>query len=119
MVCNLTIESRRYYKKDDGVGTETYHFSIEAWGKLGQEVFYKAKTGRSLRVVGRLKQSRWNGAIDGLPHERTSIVAEHIEFKPVFEKDKAKNCDLFAEASSMVDMDGLYEEEVTSSEEAK
>jgi single-strand DNA-binding protein len=120
MVCNLTVESRRCYKKENGEGIETYHFSIEAWGQLGQAVFNQAKPGRGLRVVGRLKQSRWNGAADGLPHERVSIVAEHVEFKPEFQKNLKKsdkndpptnNPTLFAEASNMVDIDDIYDEE--------
>jgi single-strand DNA-binding protein len=114
MVCNFTIESRRYYKKPDGLGVETYHFSIEAWGQLGQVVFNQAKPGRSLRVVGRMKQSRWEGAVDGLPHERVSIVAEHVDFKSVLAKDKKPGeRELFAEASKEVDLEDLYEDEET------
>ncbi|GHU59196.1 hypothetical protein FACS189444_4080 [Spirochaetia bacterium] len=117
MVCNFTIASHRYFKSDNGLKKDTGYFHIEAWGKLGQVVFNQAKPGRSLRAVGRLKQSRWTGAVDGLHYERISVVAEHVEFKPVFEKDKKENRDHFAEASKMVSLDDLYEEEVICDEE--
>ena len=41
--------------------------------------------GRGVRVVGRLKQSRWVDAEDK-NRAKVSIIAEHIEFKPVFKK---------------------------------
>ena len=37
--------------------------------------------GRGVRVVGRLKQSRWKNP-EGKNMSRVSIVAEHIAFKP-------------------------------------
>ena len=41
--------------------------------------------GRGVRVVGRLKQDRWADQ-EGKNHDRVKIVAEHVEFKPVFNK---------------------------------
>ena len=38
-----------------------------------------------MRVVGRLKQSRWVDAEDK-NRAKVSIIAEHIEFKPEFKK---------------------------------
>ena len=38
--------------------------------------------------VGRLKQGRWK-AEDGKTHSKITVVAEHIEFKPVFQKNEA------------------------------
>ena len=40
-----------------------------------------------MRVVGRLKQERWNGA-DGKSRSKIVIVAEHVEFRPDFKKAK-------------------------------
>jgi single-strand DNA-binding protein len=36
--------------------------------------------GRGIRVVGRLKQSRWTNS-EGKTASRISIIAEHVEFK--------------------------------------
>jgi single-strand DNA-binding protein len=41
-----------------------------------------------VRVVGRLKQDRWNGS-DGKPRSRIAIVAEHVEFRPEFKRENA------------------------------
>jgi len=38
-----------------------------------------------VRIVGRLKQDRWNGN-DGKTHSKILIVAEHVEFRPEFKK---------------------------------
>lgn len=42
---------------------------------------------RGVRVVGRLKQDRWTSP-EGQTRSKVSIVAEHVEFKPQFNKDK-------------------------------
>jgi single-strand DNA-binding protein len=34
-------------------------------------------------VVGRLKQDRWTDQT-GKPHSKVKVVAEHVEFKPIF-----------------------------------
>ena len=39
--------------------------------------------------MGRLKQERWNDA-DGKTRSRVVIVAEHVEFRPEFKKEKAE-----------------------------
>jgi single-strand DNA-binding protein len=41
--------------------------------------------GRGVRVVGRLRQYRWNGS-DGKIHACVVIIAEHVEFRPEFAK---------------------------------
>jgi len=57
-----------------------------------------------VRVVGRLKQDRWNGA-DGKSHSRITIVAEHVEFRPEFKKDAKSPADGIA-----VNADSPYED---------
>jgi single-strand DNA-binding protein len=37
--------------------------------------------GRGVRVVGRLKQERWQNA-EGQAQSKVVIVAEHVEFRP-------------------------------------
>ena len=77
----------RYYKKADGdFEQETSYFDIEAWGtnyvKLISE---KAEKGSGVRIVGRLKQNRWQDQ-NGKWQSRVSVVAEHVEFKAKVEK---------------------------------
>jgi single-strand DNA-binding protein len=58
-------------------------FSSEVWSDLAETCGKNLKKGRGVRVVGRLKQDRWKDQ-GGKNHERVKIVAEHVEFKPVF-----------------------------------
>jgi single-strand DNA-binding protein len=44
--------------------------------------------GRGVRVVGRLKQERWQDG-DGKAQSKIIIVAEHIEFRPEFKSEPA------------------------------
>ena len=85
-ICKFSIASTRYFKAGEGYEKEVSYFDIEAWAKLAEAVNTKGKKGRGCRLVGRLKQERWNDA-DGKPRSKFVIVAEHVEFKPVFKKD--------------------------------
>ena len=60
---------------------EVSYFDIEAWGKLAESVYAQGRKGRGCRVVGRLRQDRWDGD-DGKKHSRVKIVADHIEYRP-------------------------------------
>jgi len=82
-VCNFTIATSRYYEDDSGLGKEVSFFDVETWAKLAERCYEAGKKGRGVRVVGRLRQDRWQGE-DGKPHTRISIVAEHVEFRPQF-----------------------------------
>jgi len=88
-VCNFPIASCRYFK--DGAGKaiekEVSFFDIESWGKLAESSYKTGKKGRGVRVVGRLRQDRWTGE-DGKNHARIIVVAEHVEFRPEFNKQK-------------------------------
>ena len=85
-ICKFSIATTRWYKSGEDYEKEVSYFDIEAWAKLGESANAKGKKGRGCRVVGRLKQDRWNNA-DGKQKSKVVIVAEHIEFKPVFKKD--------------------------------
>ena len=88
-VCSMRFASNRYYKLDDqssGFERETNFFDVETWGKLAESCNTKGKKGRGLRVVGRLKQNRWNDP-EGNPRSRITIIAEHVEFRPEVRKD--------------------------------
>jgi single-strand DNA-binding protein len=85
-ICVMSLASNRYYKQDTGFEREVSYFDVETWAKLAEACYAKGKKGRGLRVVGRLKQSRWSDP-DGKSRSKISIVAEHVEFRPEFKKD--------------------------------
>jgi single-strand DNA-binding protein len=85
-VCTFTLASNRLFKQDSGLEKEVGFFDVEAWSKLGENCYSQGHKGRGVRVVGRLKQDRWNGT-DGKSHSRISIVAEHVEFRPEFKRE--------------------------------
>jgi len=86
-VCNFSLASNRFYKQDTGMEKEVSFFDVETWSKLAEACHEKGRKGRGVRVVGRLRQDRWNGT-DGKTHSKIVIVAEHVEFRPEFKKDK-------------------------------
>jgi len=93
-LCTMTLASNRYYKQDQNTGyeKEVSFFEVETWAKLAEACYSRGKKGRGVRVVGRLKQSRWNDT-EGKSHSRISIIAEHVEFRPEFKKDAKPSLD--------------------------
>lgn len=85
-VCTFSLASNRFFRQDSGLEKEVSFFEVETWAKLAEACYNLGKKGRGVRVVGRLKQDRWNGS-DGKQHSRVTIVAEHVEFRPEFRKD--------------------------------
>ena len=97
-VCTLKLASNRFYKQDNqasGFEKEVSFFDVETWSKLAEACYSKGRKGRGVRVVGRLKEDRWNSD-DGKPHSRVTIVAEHVEFRPEFKKEERTTADLVA-----------------------
>ncbi len=81
-VCKFSVACNRSYKQDDQPQKEVSYFDVSTWTRLAEVCGEYLKKGRGVRVVGRLKQDRWTDS-DGKPHSRVSIVAEHVEFKPL------------------------------------
>jgi single-strand DNA-binding protein len=81
-VCNFTIATNRYHRVagEAGFEREVSFFDIETWGRLAESCYQIGKKGRGVRVVGRLRQDRWQE--DGKNRARIIVVAEHVEFKP-------------------------------------
>ena len=84
-VCTMSLASNRYFKQETGFEKEVSFFDVETWARLAEACYAKGRKGRGIRVVGRLKQDRWNDP-DGKPRSRITIVAEHVEFRPEFKK---------------------------------
>ena len=87
-VCTFSIMCMRTYKQNENYEKEISFFNIDAWGKLAELSVKNGTKGRGVRIVGRLKQSRWVDP-DEKNRSKISVVAEHVEFKPVF-KTKAE-----------------------------
>ena len=85
--CTLSLASNRFYKQDSGFEKEVSFFDVVAWSQLAELCYNNGRKGRGVRVVGRLKQDRWNDA-EGKAHSKITIVAEHVEFRPEFKKNE-------------------------------
>jgi single-strand DNA-binding protein len=85
-VGTFQIASNRYFRQETGIEKEVSFFNVETWSKLAESVGNKGRKGRGVRVVGRLKQERWNDN-DGKAQSKVVIVAEHVEFRPEFKND--------------------------------
>ena len=81
-VTTFSIAVNRQYKSNDDYKEEVAYLDIESWGKTAENCNEFLKKGRGVRVVGRLKQERWEST--GSKHSKIIIVAEHVEFKPNF-----------------------------------
>jgi single-strand DNA-binding protein len=109
-VCTFSLASNRFFKQDSGFEKEVSFFDVETWAKLAEICSNRGRKGRGVRVVGRLKQSRWTDA-EGKARSRVAIVAEHVEFRPEFrketvvEKDTPPADDLAAAAVAEEDQD--------------
>ena len=86
-LCMFSIASNRFFKQEDQTTQETSFFDVETWARLAELCGENCTKGRGVRVVGRLKQDRWVGT-DGKHYSKIKVVAEHIEFKPVFKNGK-------------------------------
>lgn len=86
-VCTFSLASNRFYKQDTGFEKEVSFFEVETWAKLAESCQNLGHKGRGVRVVGRLKQERWQGP-DGKPRAKIVIVAEHVEFRPDFSEKR-------------------------------
>ena len=106
-VCVFSLAVNRFYRQDDNTVKEVSYFDIETWSRLAQFCSGQLKKGSPVRVVGHLKQERWEDA-EGKYHSRIKVVAEHVE---VTEKKQAAGDFMVQEVTEdMVDETG---EEIT------
>jgi single-strand DNA-binding protein len=92
-VATMPISVKRKYKNSDGSESEeTSLFDVETYGNIAVSVNKYAKKGQGIRVVGRLKQKRWEE--DGKTMSKVVVIAEHVEYKfspAKKEEDKSDN----------------------------
>lgn len=93
-VCDCPIAVNRFFKNSNGeMVNEVSYFDIQGFGKQA-EVLGKAKKGQGIRVVGRLKQERWQDQ-NGRYQSKVRICAEHTELRAFREQNQEtkKNVD--------------------------
>lgn len=79
-LATFSIAVNRYHKKSDGsYDQETSYFDVEAWGEMAKVVKEKSFKGGGVRIVGRLKQNRWQDST-GKTQAKVSVIVEHIDF---------------------------------------
>ena len=79
--CTLVVSSVRTCKLEGERHEEVSFVEAATWGKLATVCAEHLSKGRGVRVVGRIKQERWDDA-DGNARSKIVIVAEHVEFQP-------------------------------------
>ena len=80
-VCTLVLSSTRTCKVDGERREEVSFIEATTVGKLATACAEHLTKARGVRVVGRIKQERWEDA-DGNARSKVVIVAEHVEFQP-------------------------------------
>ena len=109
-VCNITIANNRYIPKDDGTfDQDTTYIDCECWNKLADLTESRGRKGCSVRVVGRLKQSRWTDS-SGQNRSKIAVIGEHLEFlkPPVSEVELPADPSVQAEQSVVASSDELF-----------
>jgi single-strand DNA-binding protein len=86
-LCQFSIAVNKSFKKNDEWQKEVSYFDITTWAKLAERCGEQLKKGRGVRVCGRLKQDRWMDQ-EGKQHSKVCIIAEHVEFKPVYKDNQ-------------------------------
>lgn len=85
--CAVPIATNRSYKGSDGnYVNDVSYFDISTFGPMAELCEKWCPKGRGIRVVGRLKQSVWKTE-EGKNKSKIEIIAEHVEFKPLFKKN--------------------------------
>lgn len=89
-ICTFTIASSRFFNRGYGAEKEVNYIDIETFGKLAESCRDKGSKGRGVRIVGRLRQDRWNDS-NGERRSRVVVVTEHVEFRPDFVRAADQN----------------------------
>ena len=87
IVCKFPMAVNRKTKSPDGEQhEEVSYFDVETYGQVAESCSKYCDKGKGIRVVGRLKQSRWEE--NNVKRSRIYVVAEHVEYK--FSKPKGE-----------------------------
>ena len=87
-VCKFPLAVNRTTKTPEGeTRAEVSYFDVETYGQMAESCYKWCDKGQGVRVVGRLKQSRWEE--NNKKHSKVFVVAEHVEYKFSKSKDEA------------------------------
>ena len=74
----FSIGVNRSYRKDGEWKKEASFFDVVVWGKPAEYYNEKLSKGTRVRIIGRLKQDRWEK--DGNTRSRICIVADNVDY---------------------------------------
>lgn len=87
-VCKFPLAVNRKTKTPDGeTKEEVSYFDVETYGQMAENCYKWCDRGQGVRVVGRLKQSRWEE--NNVKKSKVYVIAEHVEYKFSKPKDEA------------------------------
>lgn len=87
-VCKFPLAVNRRTKTPDGeTKEEVSYFDVETYGEMAESCYKWCDRGQGVRVVGRLKQSRWEE--NNVTRSKVYVIAEHVEYKFSKHKDDA------------------------------
>ena len=115
VVCKFPLAVNRKTKSPDGEQhEEVSYFDIETYGEMAEKCSKYCDKGQGIRVVGRLKQSRWKE--NDVSKSKIYVVAEHVEYK--FHKPKPEEVAQAAEEKAEVTEQAAAEAATESAPEA-
>ncbi len=115
VVCKFPLAVNRKTKSPDGEQhEEVSYFDIETYGEMAEKCSKYCDKGQGIRVVGRLKQSRWKE--NDVSKSKIYVVAEHVEYK--FHKPKPEEVAQAAEEKAEVTEQAAAEAAAESAPEA-
>ncbi len=87
LVCKFPLAVNRKTKSPEGeTKEEVSYFDVETYGEMAETCSKWCDRGQGVRVVGRLKQSRWEE--NNVKKSKVYVIAEHVEYK--FSKPKGE-----------------------------
>ena len=89
IVCKFPLAVNRKTKTPEGEFKEDVSFfDVETYGQMAEKCSKYCDKGKGVRVVGRLKQSRWEE--NNVKRSRVYVIAEHVEYKFSKQKDETE-----------------------------
>lgn len=76
--CGFSIGVNRSYRHNGEWKKEASFFDIVVWAKLAEHYAEKLSKGTRVRVIGSLRQERWEK--DGKTYSRVCITADHVDY---------------------------------------
>ena len=76
--CSLSLGVNRSFRQNGEWKKEASFFDVVLWAKLAQYYAEKLTKGTRVRVIGSLKQERWQK--DGKNYSRVLIIADRVDY---------------------------------------